>query len=371
MTDRIYPFRNLVFQGGGMKMFAYHGALQVLEEEGILAQIERVAGASSGSLTAMLVSLRLSAAETIALFQRFDYSRIPDAVGSSEDEKKSGKGVIPAQPQVPHADPVEAKGDGEKAEDDQQTLWDLLPGSEMGQNLQSAVGNLQALTRLVNQHGWYANHNLYRWMGDLLDEQCGDRRVTFGDLQTQGRRELFIVATNLSRRETEIFSAATTPNVAVVDALLLSQSIPFFFEAPRFDGHKLGAGDVYTDGGVLDNYPLQLFDEPRHAFERNHFADGINWETLGCRLFTPSDCKDHNEISTLIDYVVNLFALNSAEDIGYASNPTARERTVEISNCCVDSTDFDIRPFPDDERYCNLVEAGHTAMAKYLTAFGQ
>ncbi len=96
-----------------MKMFAYHGALQVLDEESILAQIERVAGASSGALTAMLVNLRLSAAETIALFQKVDYSQIPDAVGSGEGENGSGERNMPAQTQVPHADFVEEKGESE------------------------------------------------------------------------------------------------------------------------------------------------------------------------------------------------------------------------------------------------------------------
>ena len=54
-----YPFRNLVFQGGGVKASAYHGALRVLEDEEILPQIERVAGASAGAVVAALLSMHL------------------------------------------------------------------------------------------------------------------------------------------------------------------------------------------------------------------------------------------------------------------------------------------------------------------------
>ena len=36
-----YPFRNLVFQGGGVKAYVYHGVLKVLDEEEILSQIEQ------------------------------------------------------------------------------------------------------------------------------------------------------------------------------------------------------------------------------------------------------------------------------------------------------------------------------------------
>ena len=36
-----YPFRNLVFEGGGVKGSAYIGAIRALNEEGILPEIQR------------------------------------------------------------------------------------------------------------------------------------------------------------------------------------------------------------------------------------------------------------------------------------------------------------------------------------------
>tara|TARA_Y100000815_G_scaffold226384_1_gene214278 strand:+ start:231 stop:413 length:183 start_codon:yes stop_codon:yes gene_type:complete len=50
MPQTGYPFRNLVFEGGGVKGIAYSGALAVLEERGILPQIRRVGGASAGAI---------------------------------------------------------------------------------------------------------------------------------------------------------------------------------------------------------------------------------------------------------------------------------------------------------------------------------
>ena len=37
-----YHFKNLVFEGGGVKGIAYVGALEVLDEKGILIDIKRV-----------------------------------------------------------------------------------------------------------------------------------------------------------------------------------------------------------------------------------------------------------------------------------------------------------------------------------------
>ena len=53
-------FRNLIFEGGGVKGVAYAGALAELEHMGILNKITRVAGTSAGAITAVLLSLGYS-----------------------------------------------------------------------------------------------------------------------------------------------------------------------------------------------------------------------------------------------------------------------------------------------------------------------
>ncbi len=44
-------FRNLVFEGGGVKGIAYAGAIGVLEDKEILPDIRRVAGTSAGAIS--------------------------------------------------------------------------------------------------------------------------------------------------------------------------------------------------------------------------------------------------------------------------------------------------------------------------------
>ena len=54
-----YPFRNLVFEGGGVKGSAYIGAIRALNEEGILPEIQRFGGTSAGAITALLLGLSI------------------------------------------------------------------------------------------------------------------------------------------------------------------------------------------------------------------------------------------------------------------------------------------------------------------------
>ena len=94
-----YPFKNLVFKGGGVKAFAYLGAIEVLESYEVLAQIKRVAGNSAGSIMATMISFRLGAEETARLFATMDYSKV---TSSSEEDEPRGESRLPKVLQEGH-----------------------------------------------------------------------------------------------------------------------------------------------------------------------------------------------------------------------------------------------------------------------------
>jgi len=326
-----FPFRNLVFQGGGVKAFAYHGVLPVLEKFDILPNIQRVAGSSAGALLATLLSFRLNAEKTIELYKTVDYTKVAQAREDTE---------IPAH------------------------LPKLLE-----RELMRLRGGMEIASRFLRRYGLYANDYAQEWLMDTIASFCdGNGRATFTDFQTLGYRDVHIVSTNISTHKAEVLSVDTTPDVAVADAVQLSSSIPFFFEAPKFDGKQLGEGDFYTDGGVLSNYPLHIFDHPRFEKDNRHFEHGINWETLGCRLFTPEDCQpQHEPILHIIDYIENLFeTLVEIQEVSFENRFVDQLRTINVSNCGVKTTDFKINPETADPRYTQLVRSGETAAMEYL-----
>ena len=70
-------FRNLVFKGGGIRGIAYMGALKAMDEHGLLCQIERVAGTSSGAVASLLFSFRIPLSRMNELFNTLDLSKVP------------------------------------------------------------------------------------------------------------------------------------------------------------------------------------------------------------------------------------------------------------------------------------------------------
>lgn len=325
-----YPFKNLVFQGGGVKSYVYHGVLQALDEYGILPQIERVAGSSAGALQAALLSLRLGVDETIELYKTVDFSQIRSR--RAEDETRLG-GI-----------------------------------RFLNVPLSQARGNLDSINRLFNNYGLYSTAYMQDWLHQTIAAYCdGNGRASFADFRKLGFRDLYITAVNLNRHKAEIFSAEATPHVSVADAVLMSSAIPFFFEAVRFDGESIGHGDHYIDGGALSNYPLTIFDDPKFKKASRHFTYGVNWETLGCQLYTPKETQQEAEITNIIHYAENLIeTLADIQNVAVEMRTADRWRSIRISNCGVGVTDFTIKPDERDPKYAEMVQTGAQTTRQYL-----
>ncbi|MCK5430712.1 MAG: patatin-like phospholipase family protein, partial [Anaerolineales bacterium] len=152
-----YPFKNLVFKGGGIKAFAYIGALEVFEKHNILPQIERVAGNSAGSIVSTLLSFRLNAAETANLFETLDYSKVATLMPEEEDSQEGF--------QPPKA------------------------FREAGHKL---VGGTEALNRLRTKYGLFSAEYIHGWLEETIASQCqGDGRASFADFREHGFRDLY------------------------------------------------------------------------------------------------------------------------------------------------------------------------------------
>lgn len=316
-----------------MKALAYHGVLYVLEKEKILPQVERVAGSSAGSLISTLLSFYTSVDEIVEIYQSVDYKKLAGVRSDFLPEtEKASKGRI------------------------NQEVTRILDG-------------VDALYRFLHSYGWYENDYPYEWLQEIIANYCnGNGEATFEDFRILGYRDLHIVVTNISKHNLTIFSADTTPEVSVADAVMMSSSLPFFYEAVQFDGKNIGSGDFYGDGGLLANYPLHVFDDPKYSIDNKNFVYGINWETLGCRLYTPEECiKEIKPINGLFHYIQNLLeTVGEVQDRAYESSITDILRTINVSNYGVSPTDTSIRPEQNDMRYKDMVTAAERAANDYL-----
>jgi NTE family protein len=325
-----YPFRNLIFEGGGVKGIAYAGALEVLKEQEILSGITRIGGTSAGAMTGLLVGLNYDIDEIVKIISSLDFRNFLD------------------------------------------DTWGVIRDSE----------------RLITQFGWYKGDYCRNWLSKIIAAKTGDPNATFADLQAQkaakGFKDLYFIGTNLSTGYSEAFSFEHTPGLSVADAVRISMSMPFMFVAP-----KSPRGDCYTDGGVLDNYPVRLFDRQKYIdqfsatpidYQQHNQAlkaSGIdispyvfNLETLGFRLASKAEIGVFRDQAEPPHHAVNdLFAftwrvietlLESQNDRHLHSNDW--ERTIYIDALGVKTTDFGLT----DEMKAALLASGRSYARQYF-----
>ncbi|MDQ1524870.1 MAG: hypothetical protein QOE47_2794 [Pyrinomonadaceae bacterium] len=308
MSTGHYPFKNLVFEGGGVKGIAYGGAVEVLEESQITQQIERVAGTSAGAITAAMISLNYTAAAIRKIMLTLPFEKFED-------------------------------------------------GCE-----------LVAPIRLIRHYGWFKGNYFLNLMESYIEAKTGDGRATFRDLTEKYRaknfKDLYVFGTDLSQQAVQEFSYRATPDVAVADAVRMSMSIPFFFEARYYE--QDGANNVYCDGGVLNNYPVSTFDEQYTSVDPDLGHTMLhrtpNPETLGFHLDN-LDAPTPRPIDNVRRFAVSVFeAILDIQNILLKTNPGDERRTVFINDLGVNTTDFAL----SHQMKLDLIAQGRLATLAYL-----
>ena len=308
MSTGYYPFKNLVFEGGGVKGIAYGGALEVLEQSQITPQIEKVAGTSAGAITATMISLNYTASDFIDIMMNLPFEKFED-------------------------------------------------GSDLGGPI-----------RLIEHYGWFKGDYFLNLMESYIEDKTGDGRATFRDLaekyRDRGFKDLYVFGTDLSQQAVQEFSNRSTPDVAVADAVRISMSIPFFFEARHYEQN--GENNIYCDGGVLNNYPIATFDEQYtdHDPDSGHtmLHRTPNRATLGFHLDN-LDQPPPRPIQNVRRFAVGVFeAILDIQNILLKTNPGDERRTVFINDLGVSTTDFQL----SNQMKLDLMAQGRIATSTYL-----
>lgn len=189
-------YQNIVFKGGGVLGIAYAGALQVIEQNGILQNLQRAAGTSAGAITAALVALRYSAADIKAIVNATNFKSFED-------------GLNPL--------------------------------------------------RVATKYGLYEGDAFLTWMQERITNKGLAATATFADFKNAGMMDLHVFSTDLNMGTVREFSFETSPNVVVAEAVRASMSIPLFFRAWQFSNNNPD-NHIYVDGGMVLNFPIRTFD---------------------------------------------------------------------------------------------------------------
>jgi NTE family protein len=304
-------FADLVLEGGGVKGIALVGAISVLEERGY--DFRRVAGTSAGAIVGSLVAAKADAAKLQEIMHGVDYTRFQDG-----------------------------------------PLWmELFLGRAVS---------------LLFEHGIYDGTYLKEWLGAQLEKLGAD---TFADLPYEDPQRppdpahayrLVVMTSDISQGRLRRLPweyghyGLAHAEQRVADAVRASMSIPFFYKPARLKDIE-GRDCWLVDGGMLSNFPIDVFDAPAGVEPR--------WPTFGIKLSahpgaalgTVNDVHDTVSMSWAM-----LNTLTGFYDRMHIDDPGVTARTIFVDTGKVRATDFDL----DQDTQDTLFRSGRDAALKFL-----
>jgi NTE family protein len=316
------PDADLVLEGGGVKGLGLLGAVIRLMEHGYV--FPRVAGTSAGSIAAAFLAAGVDAPGLAEVMSRLDYSRVPDL----------------APPRIPIAS--------------------------------EAVS-------LLAKGGAHPGQYAYNWIREEL-ERLGVS--TFADLRLEDAGvdanlaasrlyKLVVTTTDITRGrllrlpwDYELFDRDPDREL-VADAVRASMSIPLYFEPRKLRDERTGEESTLVDGGVLSNFPVEIFDR----------TDGRDprWPTFGVKVIPALPGADAELFPALslptLRPVRQLEQVLATAIVGhdqtYIERPCVRQRMIDV-----DTSSIGIIEFGADEKRRNaVVENGRAAAERFLSSW--
>lgn len=192
----VSKYHTLIFEGGGVRGYAYAKALKALEEKRVinLQEITTFVGSSAGAITAALLACGATP-DRLQQFLEVDFNIF-------QDDK---------------------------------------------------AGWIRDAWNLWRHWGYCEGKTFVEWFKDCLgvlptrNWRSTAKDITFRELQQDTYKKLIITASNFSTGKLQLFTPNTTPDVPIWLAVRASMAIPLFFRPVKYNG------DWLWDGGVLAN----------------------------------------------------------------------------------------------------------------------
>jgi NTE family protein len=256
---------DLVFEGGGAKGMVFVGALEEYFNRGHSAG--RLLGTSAGAITAVLLAAGYTPAKMLEALNEKENGRsvFTGFMGDPEPFTKDELIKSATRDVLTNIDLKFVPGFLEGPMDDALSRW-------LADNSRS-----RHFVAFIERGGWFSAARFVSWLQAKLDidPETGLRRaysqMSLKQFFEATGTELSVAAADTTDGRLLVLNHRTAPDCSVVWAVRMSMSIPLVWDEVvwkeawgDYRGRPM-AGHVIVDGGILSNFPIELFisDEPQ------------------------------------------------------------------------------------------------------------
>lgn len=300
-------YENFVFEGGGIRGIAFGGVLKFFEENDLMKYVKRMAGSSAGSIVAAALSINYNADEIIDVLDKTNFEEFKD------------------------------------------DSWGVM---------------LDAY-RFFSQYGIYKGDKFLEWFKGIVKNKTGNENITFKEVYDRYDHHLIITGTCLNRASTYYFDYLKWPDMPISLAVRISMSLPLVFKAVKLHTKEpvldengnmkmddkgniemVQREDVMVDGGLLNNYPIWVFDAKNISDIDSDKMEQS--KTIGFKLMSTHEKKDeqiyhyYEPIKNIVDYMKAFINSMSIQIERGHIKAGYWDKSVSINTGTINTLDFNI-----------------------------
>ena len=298
----------LVFEGGGIKALGFGGCYKYLEEMDLLKNIKGAAGSSAGSIFAAAVCVGIKSDKIIEIFKDTDFSKFKDG---------------------------------------------------------GHFGYLSNIYNLIRHYSLYKGDKLYKWISNMVNLTTGNSKITFKELYDKYNKHLVITGCCISKGHTVYFHHEDPKyrDMPIALAIRISMSVPFYWKPITYKG------DLFIDGGVLDKYPIWVFDGDNIGYSNLTDDEIEKSKTLGFKLKGNNERDDitlyniDNKVNNILDYYKVFINTIFVELERKHVRSKYWDITINVDTGDIMTTDFDLNM----DKKIKLVNEGYKSTKIYFS----
>lgn len=111
------------------------------------------------------------------------------------------------------------------------------------------------LGNFLSSYGIDDGRNMLLVFEKMFEYKDMNKNITFIELYQKTNIKLILTGVCLNDKKVYYFSHETYPNMSIITALRITTCVPFWFAPVEYESK------LFIDGGVMNNYPINLFNE--------------------------------------------------------------------------------------------------------------
>ncbi len=243
-------------------------------------------------------------------------------------------------------------------------MTDIMFGLNMLDMADGSTSYFREGVNFVKYYGMVPGKFAHEFLGKIIEEKTGSADYTIEQLYLEKGIKLVIVGTDMNMSKSRYFypdnPIESDRKISIRQAVRISVGIPFLFEP------VLHQNNYHVDGGVLDNYPIHVFDGDFPG-DRKAITNMCvpNPKVLGLHIVMEDDVKnDRIDIDCVFHYSMSFIHTFMAENNRRSITKTNAHRTIQIVTPNYPVASFVI----NDENKKLLIDIGQHATEDFFNS---